>query len=175
MYTNASQMDSGLPCDSRCTETKAPGMGRAQGRNSGRPSSMYPVNLLQIAFTPKSGLLLPTRTVTVAGRFDLSVFVQREVTSCRAQKRDLLVLTATGGAEVDADQLNQIRFQQVDVPPGTAFRLRHRTCVAVEIRAGGAVDGALRRPLSHSRGLHRCLSDSHVQDCAACKQVEGGA
>ena len=61
-------MDNGLPLLSRWTDTKAPGVGRAQGKNSGLPSSMNPVNLLQIGLTPKSGRLLPTRTVTTAGR-----------------------------------------------------------------------------------------------------------
>mgnify|MGYP000017812873 CR=1 FL=1 len=68
MYTKVSQIDKGFPFDSMCTLTKAPGVARAQGKNSGRPSSMNPENLLQTGFAPKSGLLLPTRTVIKAGR-----------------------------------------------------------------------------------------------------------
>ena len=70
VYTNASQMDKEFPGpgDSRCTDTKTPGSGRAHGKNSGLPSSMKPVNLLQIGLAPKSGRLLPTLTVIVAGR-----------------------------------------------------------------------------------------------------------
>jgi len=47
--------------------TKAPGIGRAHGKNSGRPSSINPVNLLQTGLTPRSGLLFPTLTVMIAG------------------------------------------------------------------------------------------------------------
>ena len=43
-------------------------MGGLQGRKSGLPSSMMPVNLLQMGLTPRSGLLLPTRTTIVAFR-----------------------------------------------------------------------------------------------------------
>lgn len=52
---------------SRCTLTKAPGIGGLHGRNSGCPSSRNPVNLLQMGFVPKSGRLFPTRTTIVAG------------------------------------------------------------------------------------------------------------
>mgnify|MGYP007030525872 CR=1 FL=1 len=51
------------------TLTKAPGIGLPHGKNNGLPSSMEPVNLLQIGFTPRSGLLFPTRTVIIAGLF----------------------------------------------------------------------------------------------------------
>lgn len=53
---------------SRCTETKAPGIGGLQGRKRGCPSSRGPVNRLQMGFVPKSGRLLPTRTTMVPGR-----------------------------------------------------------------------------------------------------------
>lgn len=52
---------------SRCTLTKAPGIGGLQGKNKGCPSSRNPVNLLQIGLVPRSGRLLPTRTTIVAG------------------------------------------------------------------------------------------------------------
>ena len=45
-----------------------PGIGGLQGKNNGRPSSIIPVNLLQMGLTPRSGLLLPTRTTIVAFR-----------------------------------------------------------------------------------------------------------
>ena len=53
---------------SKCTDTKAPGIGGLQGRKRGLPSSRLPVNRLQIGFTPRSGRLLPTRTTIVASR-----------------------------------------------------------------------------------------------------------
>ena len=59
---------------SKCTDTKAPGIGGLHGRNNGRPSSKLPVNLLQTGFTPKSGRLFPTRTTIVAS-FPLAVMI----------------------------------------------------------------------------------------------------
>ena len=50
-------------------ETNAPGIGGLQGKNKGRPSSITPVNRLQIGLTPKSGRLLPTLTTMVASLF----------------------------------------------------------------------------------------------------------
>ena len=60
-------MDRGFPGDSSVMLTNAPGIGLAQGKNKGLPSSKKPVNLLQTGLTPKSGLLLPTLTVIIAG------------------------------------------------------------------------------------------------------------
>lgn len=54
---------------SRCTLTKAPGIGGLHGKKSGCPSSKNPVNRLQIGFVPRSGRLFPTRTTIVAGLF----------------------------------------------------------------------------------------------------------
>ena len=53
---------------SKCTDTKAPGIGGLQGKNRGRPSSKLPVNRLQTGLTPRSGRLLPTLTTIVASR-----------------------------------------------------------------------------------------------------------
>ena len=50
-------------------ETKAPGIGGLHGKNKGRPSSMTPVNRLQMGLTPRSGRLLPTLTTMVASLF----------------------------------------------------------------------------------------------------------
>ena len=54
---------------SKCMDTNAPGIGGLHGKNKGRPSSITPVNLLQMGFTPKSGRLLPTLTTIVASLF----------------------------------------------------------------------------------------------------------
>jgi hypothetical protein len=53
--------------DSRWTLTKAPGMGGLQGKNKGLPSSRKPLKRLQIGLVPKSGRLLPTLTIMLAG------------------------------------------------------------------------------------------------------------
>lgn len=67
VYTNASQMDSGLGVlVSRWTDTKAPGIGGLHGRKRGWPSSSRPVKRLQIGLVPRSGRLFPTRTTMVA-------------------------------------------------------------------------------------------------------------
>lgn len=52
---------------SKCTLTKAPGIGGLHGKNRGWPSSRNPVKRLQMGLVPRSGRLLPTRTTTVAG------------------------------------------------------------------------------------------------------------
>lgn len=70
VYTKASQMESWLRLvPSRWTLTKAPGIGGLQGKNRGFPSSRWPVKRLQMGLVPRSGRLLPTRTITVAGIF----------------------------------------------------------------------------------------------------------
>lgn len=72
MYTKASHNESctgtgaGVVA-SKCTETKAPGIGGLQGKKRGCPSSRGPVKRLQIGFVPKSGRLFPTRTTIVPG------------------------------------------------------------------------------------------------------------
>ena len=63
---------------SKCMDTNAPGIGGLHGKNKGRPSSITPVNLLQMGFTPKSGRLLPTLTTIVASLF-LAESKRREI------------------------------------------------------------------------------------------------
>lgn len=72
MYTKASHNESctGIGAGvfaSKCTETKAPGIGGLQGKKRGCPSSRGPVKRLQIGFVPRSGRLFPTRTTIVPG------------------------------------------------------------------------------------------------------------
>lgn len=66
---------------SRCTETKAPGIGGLQGRKRDCPSSSDPENRLQMGFIPKSGRLLPTRTTMVP---ELSLTANRTVHSSKS-------------------------------------------------------------------------------------------
>lgn len=74
-------MDNGLGVfTSKCTETNAPGIGGAHGKNSGWPSSSTPLKRLQIGFVPKSGRLLPTRTTIVAGLLSPEmIFIEKKV------------------------------------------------------------------------------------------------
>ena len=64
------------------------------------------------------------------------------------------ILTATGPSEVDPDQLDHVRLQQVDVPPGGAFDLRLRAGGLREEGTGAAVDGLLGETTLQDRGLH---------------------
>ena len=71
---------------SKCMDTNAPGIGGLHGKNKGRPSSITPVNLLQMGFTPKSGRLLPTLTTIVASLF---------LAESKWREREILLLKMT--------------------------------------------------------------------------------
>ena len=62
---------------------KIPGIGGLHGKNKGRPSSITPVNRLQMGFTPKSGRLFPTLTTIVAS------FCFAEIENIDFKKSDL--------------------------------------------------------------------------------------
>ena len=53
-------------------------------------------------------------------------------------------LTTAALAKVDANQLNHVGFEEVDVPPGRFFHLGQAARAKVEEGAGASVHGLLR-------------------------------
>lgn len=73
------------------------------------------------------------------------------------------VLATTGLSEVQADELDHVGFEEVDIPPGGGLWFGQRACFRAEERACGAVDGLLRHASQLRTYLHRRLSGRHVQ------------
>lgn len=61
------------------------------------------------------------------------------------------ILTATGLAKIDANYLNQVRLQQVDIPPGVAFHVCHGASGGLEVGRSGSVHRFLGASMSGRR------------------------
>lgn len=130
-----------------------------------------------MGLTPRSGLLLPTRTTIVAFRplaanvishVREEVIVESEMTiSSKMSAKSVLYsrlcqLTTAALAKVNPDQLDHVGLQEVDIPPGTLLHLRQGAGAQVEEGASAPVHGLLGDPTLRHTALHRSLASSHI-------------
>ena len=97
-----------------------------------------------------------------------SSFITRNGKFSQAAKREeiyTVLLTTARLAEVQSHQLHHVRFQQVHVPPWSAFRLRQGAGLRRVSLTAASVNRALWKSALHGAGLHRRFAACHVQNC----------
>ena len=74
-------------------------------------------------------------------------------------------LTAARFAEIQSDQLDHVRLQEIDVPPRWTLHFGHSARIGREERTGATVDGAVGVGVQRHAGLHRRFTRRHVHNC----------
>lgn len=82
-------------------------------------------------------------------------------------------------AEIEPNELDHVRFEEVNVPPRSAFHLGQTARFRREEVARAAIDGPLRNATTRYARLHRCLAGGNVKhtkwDAGGCPGAVVGA